>query len=160
MRKMAIPPDKAGYSISDPNSLIATAVASGANRYRRDMFGANATVNVQWTCDPAEYQYIKLFFRTALDEGALPFLIDMVLDHAPELTEHEAHFVPNSLKLSSHSGWTYVVTAQLDVKPKGITQSDIDYVTVFENFGPYFAQYEDLLNTIINVSLPEALANV
>lgn len=160
MRKFIIPPDKAGYSISDPNSVVSTQVASGANRYRRDMFGARSTVTVQWTCDPGEYQYVKMFFRAILNEGSLPFLIDMVLDHAPELTEHEAYFVPGSLKLSSHMGWTYVVSAQLDVKPKEITQGDIDYVAVFESFGPYFPMFEDLLNTIINVSLPEALENV
>lgn len=156
MRKFPIPPDKASYTAAIGNSVIAVNTASGAPRMRRDMFGAYAAVTVQWTCGPDDYRYINAFYRIAANEGSTPFVIDLILDY-PEPTEYEVYFKPDSLRLASHSGMTYIMTASLMVKPIAMTQNDSDFMYIYENFGSDFPKYEDILDRIINVELPGIL---
>lgn len=158
MRLFAIPPDKASYAVDDANAVIATTVASGATRYRKDMFGARPRINVQWTCDRDKYQYVRSFFRAIVDEGSLPFELDLIIDN-PGLTRHECHFIPGSLKLTAHSGFTYIVSAQIEATPRLVNEFDFEFVYIYDNFGSYFPLYDDMLNTIVNIDLPRIFNN-
>ena len=112
--KLTLRPDQAGYSVGDPDEIVATKLDGGASRQRRDVLGGALPVTAQWTLGPTEYAAWQDFVRDATGYGAEPFLCDLILDGA-SLQECKAQFVPRSRKLVSHRGLTYVVGAQLEV---------------------------------------------
>lgn len=154
LSKFIIPPDQAGYSVKDGNEVIATKLAGGASRYRRDIIGATSTVNVAWTIGPDEYRYIRAFYNAIAKKGAVPFSIDLILDRS-ELTEHKAYFIPGSMSMDGQKGLTYSISAQLEVYPVETLQDDLDFVAVYTAFKETFRPREDQFNKTINVDIPE-----
>lgn len=114
--KCIVPPERSGYAATPGIETIATALDGGLGRYRADQLGASAQVTVQWTVGRNDYNYLMAFYRTAINRGSSPFLIDLILDSADAL-EYTANLVPGSLNLNSQSGLTYVVQATLEVQP-------------------------------------------
>lgn len=161
--KFAYIPDASGYTVEDAAAdVIAIQLDGGASRYRRDRIGSYSMVNVRWTLDPDEYRYFRSFYRFALEKGAKPFLVDLVLDtQFPQ--EHEAHFVPGSVRLQEQKGHAYFVTAQLEVKPTVFEDeaAELYNVVLYSLLGPeyetLFPPIEDDLNTIVNIQLPEVM---
>lgn len=156
LTNFAIPPDNSSYSVTDGNEVIATKLASGASRYRRDIIGATSTVNVTWIVGRDAYKYIRAFYKAIAQKGALPFTIDLILDE-PDLTAHKAYFVPGTMVLTGQQGLTYFVSAQLEVYPNEATESDAEYVYLYNGFGPNYLSFEALFNKTVNVDLPEVL---
>lgn len=155
MQKFTIPPDKASYTMKDGQEVLSVQLQGGAARYRRDIANPTARVTANWTMGMDGYLYIRSFFRAAIDNGASPFLMDLILD-LPTLTEHKCYFVPNTLTLNSQSGLTYSVSVDLEVYP----QNDPipfaqDYVDVYNEFGNTFRYYEDVLDMLMNTAWPE-----
>lgn len=150
-------PDSAGYSASDPSEVIQVQLDGGSARYRRDKFDSSSAVSVTWTFNQGEYRYFRAFYRALLGRGALPFLIDLVIDQA-ELQEYTAHFVPGSVALTQQSGLTYVVKADLEVDSLPIDDEAEAYLVYMVNeFGDDWQLDEDDLNTLVNLELPEVL---
>lgn len=116
MIKLNLLPDSAGYAFQDGQDVIATALDGGSSFYYRDKFGSTAQVTVQWSLDPSDYAYFRLFYNTLVDKGALPFLCDLILDN-PTTDEYICHFVPGTVQLTSQQGLNYVVGATLEVEP-------------------------------------------
>lgn len=157
LTKFTIAPDNSSYSVTDGKEVVSVALDGGASRYRRDILGASSIVNVQWVCDREEFHYIRAFFRSLTGKGALPFVIDLILDD-PLPVEHKAYFVPGSMVLTSQRGLSYYVTAQLEVEPVDLDEElEMDYVFLFNEFGAEFPVYDDKLNEVVNILWPEVL---
>lgn len=115
-RKLVIPPDSSSYAAQRGAEVLAVQLDGGASRIRADILGASYLVSVQWIVDPAGYDYLNAFFRTATTRGSASFTIDLVLDNST-LSEYSAIFTPSTFKLASQVGLSYTVTAQLEVIP-------------------------------------------
>jgi hypothetical protein len=156
LTEFVIPPDQTSYVATDGNDVISTKLMGGASRYRRDLIGSTAKVTVGWTVGPTQFKYIRAFYNAVAVKGSLPFSIGLLLDE-PEITIHKAYFVPGSMSHSSPRGLTYNVSAELEVYPAEISETAADYVYFYNEFGEAFPYWEDMLNTIVNISLPEDL---
>lgn len=118
MQKLYLAPDAEGYSSSDGEESLVTALDGGAGRYRQDKVGASKTVTAKWTMNAWEYEYWRAFYRTATGNGALPFLCDMLSEDGKGPAEHVCNFIPGSVSLPAQMGLTYVQQAQLEVRPR------------------------------------------
>lgn len=157
LTKFAFLPESAGYSVEDPNEVIAIKLDGGASRYRRDKLGSTSKVSVRWTFDREGYRYFRAFYRSLLERGSSPFLIDLVLD-VEDPVEHQAYFVPGSVRLAEQRGHYYGVTAELEAYPTDINEADeIDLVFMYNNFGSNWQLYEDQLDVLMNYTWPEVL---
>jgi len=156
MRHLNLIPLAAGYSTKDGKEVVSQALAGGAARYRRDILRASATVSASFLLDAAGFYYLRSFYKSATQSGALPFTVQLLLDH-PWLTTHTAHFVPESIGFSQKECKFYHVTVDLDVMPLVQTQNDMDFVDLFEEFGSDFTSYVDILHNTVNVMWPQVL---
>lgn len=159
LTKLTIPPDQASYAVTPGSETLSAKLDGGASRFRLDVAGAASTVNVQWTVDGGKFQYLNAFYNTITKSGSLPFLIDLYLD-LPTLTEHECHFIPNSFNFPSQRGSTFVISAQLEVKPD-IPDEDYDesLVLLFNEYGSFEAAQAmlDRLAIFANEDMPGSL---
>lgn len=116
MSKLKLDPAQGSYSAKLGPETIATQLAGGRSRYRRDQLGATAIAAVEWVLDAGGYDYFMAFHRQSTAHGSLPFTLDAHLDKAP-LAEYTAYFIPDSVELAGVKGTAYVVTAQLEIVP-------------------------------------------
>lgn len=161
LTKFIYPPDSSSYSVSDGSEVVSVGLSGGAGRYRQDVLGATSTVDCTWVFGPNEYKYFRAFYRALTGKGATPFLIDLILD-IPELTEHKVYFIPNSVQLTGQRGATYWVSAQLEVYPAEMDNAAaLEYISLCNTLHPIkpeaFPPMDDIVNTIININLPEYL---
>jgi hypothetical protein len=160
MKKFLYPPDQASYSLSDGKEVVATQLEGGASRYRRDIINASVFVDVVWTFSTYQYDYFRAFLKgSAADRGSKPFLIDLIIDEATQLTEHEAYFIPGSIRTASVRGLMVQVQASLEVKPIVYEDGYFDLVVALtEEFGDRLPQeVQSLFNNLhefVNVKLP------
>lgn len=139
MSKLKLHPDKAGYAVDRGTEIISAKLDGGASKIRKDILNAAFRVSVQWITHPDGYNYLNAFYRTSTANGSLPFTIDLYLDKS-EPVEFSAQFVPDTFKLSSQSGETYYVSAELEVtKPFNGSEASEDAATIaaFEAAYPY-----------------------
>ena len=111
---LLLPPDQSSYAVQDGHQTVSTELDGGAGRYRADMQNASFKLNVQWTCDLTNFNYLKAFYRTAVAFGSLPFNIDLMVDSGGMQT-YTAYFIPDTFQLQQQQGFTWVVVAQLEV---------------------------------------------
>lgn len=150
-------PDSNGYRIIDGNEIVNSGpLEGGASRSRADVIGAAATCDVQWTCGPTRYTYIRAFFRT-LHKGADTFQINLIFEGAlPEL--YTCKFVPATFGTVSQIGLTYVVGATLEVTPLIIDPAgDQSFVDVYGAYGDSYTYIFNALNQLVNVTFPATL---
>lgn len=158
--KLTLAPDQAGYAVRDGIEVVSAKLDGGAGRYRRDIVGANATVNVQWRVNPVEFRYLKSFYNLLTGKGVGTFLLDLYLDRE-ELTEHECHFIPGSFRLSGQRGKQFTITAQLEAKPVKLTEEEEEaeriwatlYGELGEDFESLFPPIENEIDIIITYEL-------
>ena len=153
-------PDQASYAVTDGEEVISVSLDGGSSRFRRDILRSPFLVNVKWTLSQDEYNYIRAFYKTGVESGSSPFLIQLLIDSG-ELEEYEAHFVPNSFKLSSVKATSYTVTSQLEVIQKNRNEQD-DWAKIMEyEFNYHYGEDSEvflvLLDELVNVHLPEGL---
>jgi len=155
MYKLQLQPDSSSYSVTDGTEVVSTSLDGGAGRYRRDIVNASSIVTCQWTLNRDQYQYIRAFYRSGVESGSLPFLIDLVLD-MPYLREFEAYFIPNSMKLSEQKGYMYRVSANLEVTPLAAdTEYDLNIVTLYSIYNSIEEpEIFGLLSNLVNVIMP------
>lgn len=120
MDKVTLSPDQDGYSFKDGVEVLRTQLSSGAGRFTRGILNAAIPLNVQWTCDADEYDYLMNAYRTHVSEGHAPFPIDLIIDDVV-FTEHQVRIMPGTFGLSRHQGLCYVVKATLEVEPEAKT---------------------------------------
>lgn len=152
LRRLNLAPDVQGYQITEAGGHVYTKLSGGASKIRRDFDNAPVEVDVQWTCDEQEYNYITTFHRLTTND---PFNISLII-HSPSFTDHEARFIPGSFKTSNIQGQKYVVKAKLEVVP---VTPDLDFdeglVTTFEAFGQEGPAAYAFLSQLVNVDMPE-----
>lgn len=117
MSKLRLDPSQESHSVAFGNEVIATTLAGGKSRFRRDQLGAIALVPVEWYLTASQYDYIMAFYRVRTAHGSLSFTLDLILDGSA-LAEYTAYFVPGTLKLAEVRGSVYIVSAQLEVLPR------------------------------------------
>jgi hypothetical protein len=110
-------PDSEGYEVVDGATVVATILDGGAPRMRLDQLGAVKLVSCQFTCNPNEYDAMMAFYRTGTNWGASPFQISLPGIDNQQANQYTAQVVPNSFKLKSQSGLTYILAMQLYVMP-------------------------------------------
>lgn len=156
MQKLNLLPDRSGYSVQDGEEVISVKLDGGLSKYRRDVLNSSSSLTVQFTLTASGYRYLRDFYRVITEKGALPFLIDLIIDEA-ELTEHTAYFVPGTMKLQSQSGLQYVVSTQLEVQPLALTGYENEYIYIYQEFGENWEFWLNYLQTIVNEDWPEVL---
>ena len=155
--KMIIPPDQNSYSFNDGIEVLSASLDGGASRFRKDILNANLKLNVQWTLDRTGYNFIRVFYKTMLQSGSLPFLMDLYVDDPFTLSEHECHFMPGTIGLKSQAGESFIVGATIEVKPIDQSQTNIDVASLYALFGDQYNFYNDAFDTLINVTIPADL---
>lgn len=152
--KLNLRPDSSGYSVKDGADVIFTELDGGAGRYTRDKWGATSSVDVSWTLNPLNHQYLRAFYNTVGKTGA-PFLCDLILDD-PFPIEHVCRFVPGTMNLGNQQGYTYVSSAQFEVEPI-LPDLELDnaIIELFAEYGDDTAGLINLLEQLVNVNLPE-----
>ena len=155
--KCIVPPNQASYSVKDGDEVDWTKLDGGAGRYRRDILNSTRSVTVQWTVGPELYEYLRAFYKVAVVQASTPFKIDLILDK-PTLTEHDAYFVPSTMKLDAQKGLSYTLSAQLEVVPiETDFAQDSTLIALWQEFGADWPYWADQLAQLVNVDWPGAL---
>lgn len=154
--RLEIVPDQTGYSVEEPSDTVRIATAGGSSANYRDMIGASSLVSITWICDPDEYEELVEFYKVTLKKGALPFLIDLVIDE-PFPSEYEATFIPNTFTLSSVKGLTYTVTAQLEAAYQEPNEVYDNFIVDQYGGNEEETTFVNLLERLVNVLLPGAV---
>jgi hypothetical protein len=152
-------PDSSSYKVDRGSSVLSTKLQGGAGRYRKDQLGASSSVPLTFTLDPLQYTYLMSFFRTTLEEGSLPFQIDLISETG-FIEAYKAYFMSgqgqSGISLISAVGLTYIVGATLEVVPISPPSSDFDLALV-ALYGSYTdGSYAILaaLQALVNTYLP------
>lgn len=161
LKKLLLTPAESGYTVDDGDETLSIKLDGGKARYRKDMLNATATVRVRWQCDRYEYEYLKAFYKgSASDTGATPFLLDLIIDEAFQLTEHTCYFIPGKFKLNRIRGHLHEVQADLEVIPKTYFDGYYDIIVLlYELFpddptGTAATAYFNAIHQLVNVEMP------
>lgn len=160
MDKFLLPPDQANYAVTDGVETLRTQLQGGTGRFRADILKSSYTARCSWTLTVAQWSYLRGFYKTRSENGAIPFLIDIAVNGGQELKEYIAYFIPRSMATSQYMGLTRKVDAQLEIIPN---ESDDDELLsntlLYEIAGEEMFTYdlEGLfvdLNQLVNVEFP------
>jgi hypothetical protein len=150
---MALTPSTSGYSVSRGDTVLSARPGMGPSAQRLDYFNTPSTLAVHWNVGPADFNYLCAFYWTAIREGALPFLIEAVLDH-PDPRQLAAKMIPGSFALSGLSGMTYSVDAQVDVVPILSADYDAEVLMLWDELGADWEDWMIDLARLVNVEMP------
>ena len=146
-----------GYSFQDAESVLRAKLGAGPSRQRLDMLGAPVEVEIGLILTATAFQYWRAFYRTTIAEGALPFLIDLLID-GPDLTECEARIIPGTSGLGRRSGDAHFVSMRLEVKMAATDSAfDAALVALFGAYGDDAPAFLNLLAELVNSDFPAAL---
>jgi hypothetical protein len=108
-------PVRDGYQFTPAYDVVETRLDGGMLRKRKDVEWGCHYVDLNWVLRPEQYTQFMGFFRTTLEDGTLPFLLDLLADiHTP--TTHKCRCVGGLPKLTSQRGHAYYVGARLEVE--------------------------------------------
>lgn len=155
--KCSISPDQASYTMKDGVEVVSSKLDGGASRFRRDILNSTRGVTATWTVSRFEYEYLRSFYKVAVNQASTPFLIDLILDKH-SLTEHDAYFVPDSMQLIRQEGHRYTVSALLEVVP--LPEDfiyDSTFIALWEEYGSDWETDVDIFDYSVNVEWPPAV---
>ncbi|GEA08488.1 hypothetical protein KUL42_32490 [Alteromonas sp. KUL42] len=160
MDKLVLSPLQSAYSIEDGNETHRIELDGGLGRYRKDIIGASNKVTASWLLDANEYAYLRAFYRTTTKSGSVSFLVDLIINYA-DVSEYEAFFMPESLRLDGIEGGMFKCSATLEVKQKK-PEEDIDeaLVMIFNAFGSDTSSTISIIEHFANNTLIEFSENV
>jgi hypothetical protein len=143
---LVLSPDSTGYVVKFPNGIVSSGpMDGGADLRRTDVIGGTGQADVQWTCNPARYDYITAFFRTTLEQGADLFYVDLLVDSSTP-SPYLCAFIPGTFSAPSTTGYSTIIKASLEVYPSPINGSaDAAIVALF---GAYGENASDVLNRL------------
>ncbi len=145
MEKFIYPPEQDTYVKTPATNVLTEQLDGGASRSRLDKINSSELVGCTWVFNREQYQYFKAFYFSAAKEGAAWFLMDLLMSQ-PYLEEHEVKFVPGSVVMSEPKGLSFIVSAELEVKPKDDTDyydaivvlhGDDDFLNILEQLANY-----------------------
>jgi hypothetical protein len=156
MELLLLRPDSESYAQQEGNEVIGVTLDGGGGRYRRDKIGATRTVDVSWTMNPQQFKYWRAFWNTATKRGSLPFLCELVGEDGTGPQQYVCQFIPGSVQLPQQIGFTYVQSAQLEVKPP-LANETLDSATMalYATGTPEQSLLD--IGHLVNVVAPEAL---
>lgn len=134
MAKLLLCPLRAGYAAQQRPGALQVELDGGASRFRLDILYGSFLVEVAWSCNEEQYDYLCAFHRTATASGSLPFDIDLKIDSS-QMLEYQAHFVPGTFRTPVFGGGRYRVESVLEVvKPYDPSEaaSDEALISAFE----------------------------
>jgi hypothetical protein len=150
---MALTPSISGYSIERADTVIRSEPGMGPSAQRLDRFNSPSRMSAHWNVGPSNFEYLAAFYWTTIAEGALPFLIEAVLDR-PDARYLKAKLVPGSFQNARINGLTYGVSAEIDVVPVLSPSYDSTVLALFDADGEEWADFFGGLETLVNVDLP------
>jgi hypothetical protein len=150
---MALTPSLSGYAVQRGDTLLMSRPGMGPSATRLDRYNTPSVMSVEWNVGPADFDYLMAFYFTAVAEGALPFLIDSVLDH-PDVRRLRAKVLPGSMSVRGVKGLTYSVSASVEVVPILSSDYDASVLALFEEMGEEWPDVLDLLERLVNVDMP------
>lgn len=106
-------PDQ-GYQVDPGLEAFQGKALFGRPRVRSGLQNELYSVQVQWTCSAARWEYLRAFYRTTTKYGSLPFQISLYIEDATQAV-YKAYFVPGTFKLTKVRGTTHTAVATLDV---------------------------------------------
>jgi hypothetical protein len=151
--KLPFIPEKTTYSYKVDGDVVSVELDGGLPRKRRDIAGSASKVECTWFLSPVQYQYFMAFYRFTIKRGALPFLVDLLIEQ-PYLEEMKASFVANSLSMKQ-IGLSFEVSAELEVVPIGDDDFDEMIVLFYDESGSDntpWNQLEQLTNYDLDVA--------
>lgn len=116
MNKLMLVPESSSYKVDFNDGNISVKLSGGRSRVRKQSIHNSNTVDVSFTLTTDEYRYLMAFYRSVINRGALPFLMDIITETS-ELVTHKVTMVPNSFKLGSQKGHTYYVNFTVEAEP-------------------------------------------
>lgn len=140
-------PDKSSYVYNINRDVVEVELDGGLARRRRDIAGSASRIECTWFLLPGEYQYFMAFYRSQLKRGAIPFLIELLLEQ-PYLEEIKASFRANTLSVKQ-IGLSYEVSAELEAVPNTDNDYDemvLDFYIGGEQTNPFWGSLEKLVN--------------
>jgi hypothetical protein len=157
MRKLPYLPDSDGYGFTDAVEAIMVQLDGGPPRVRSDMLNGPVMLQASWTLDRDEYEYMRAFYRVAIERYGGKFTCDLLIDSSV-LTEHDCIFVPGSMKLMQQRGHMYVVGCTLVVtrKPMDI-DNEIAIMDIIDIYGTEGMADQVLisLHELVNIRLDQ-----
>jgi hypothetical protein len=147
--KLNLKPVSDGYTLTEGIEVYSVRYDVGRSSYSAGQENSSTHCTAQWQLTPAGYNTFCTFYLTLAD-CALPFTIDIPFD-TPEPSECLAHFIPNSVRLISKNGDTYIVQAELEIFQPRRTVIDYAYTVIAHTIDQATV---DELNYLINNQLP------
>jgi len=149
-------PQEAGYSATGGARFHYADLDGGRGRRRRRFIGTTNRVSVTFLFDTTEYGYWEAFRRTAISEGSLPFLLDLILD-TPDPVTYEVALMPDSVQMQPN-GDARIVQMELEVKPLPVdTEFDLATLAAFEAGGDLYPDLLARLAVFVNEDAPAAI---
>lgn len=137
--RLPFTPDQQGYTVKpSASSFRRYNLRGGAGRYVRDLKNSSYIVQCQWTLGPEKYKVLSEVYEL-FSKSLSPLEMYLYVNglKGAELQKCKCYFVPDTLQLNSVTGWTYVVSAQLEVVQvydrasyKDFRKYGIDYETL------------------------------
>ena len=137
--RLPFAPDQQGYTVKpSASSFRRYNLRGGAGRYVRDLKESSYIVQCQWTLGPEKYKVLSEVYEL-FSKSLSPLEMYLYVNglKGAELQKCKCYFVPDTFQLSSVTGWTYVVSAQLEVVQvydranyKDFRKYGIDYETL------------------------------
>lgn len=121
--KLELLPESSSYSATPNNSVVSVQLEGGVSRSRLDLVNVATLVDCQWVLDRKEYFYLSVFFNSIVMKGVNPFLIDLIIDK-PYKEERVAKFVPETFRMHSPVGLSFICEATLEVAPSSDPEFD------------------------------------
>lgn len=136
MKKLHLLPDSNSYNVKFGDGNIATRLNGGASRVRKDTVDNVHSINVAFSLNKEQYQYMMAFYRHITKRGALPFLMDLITDEGSPQT-HKVQIVPNTFQLTEQSGRKYGITFTVEAEPLNEhAESDTQLIANYESGKP------------------------
>nr|DAO81139.1 MAG TPA: hypothetical protein [Caudoviricetes sp.] len=115
--RLPFAPDTQGYTVKPSQSSYRRyGLRGGAGRYVRDLKESSYIVQCQWTVGPEKYKVLSEVYELFC-KSMSPLEMYLYVNglKGAELQKCKCYFVPDTFQLASVSGWTYVISAQLEV---------------------------------------------
>lgn len=113
--KLPFLPEQSGYTVNHGDQLVQVKLDGGAPRTRADFDNATSQVQAGWLLDLDDYQIFMHFMKRTVENGSLPFLVELILDFSARVT-YRATMVAGSLKTNQVRGLSRRISMNLEVE--------------------------------------------
>lgn len=113
--KLPFKPEQSGYAATHPRQVIQVELDGGAPRTKLDIVGATARARANWVLNQQQYNEFMQFVNVHAQRGALPLLMDLVLDFWAA-TQYKCWIIPGTIRTSNPRGLSYQVSMEMHVE--------------------------------------------